>query len=87
MKITTANLDAVRSLLLKSSEQLTTAAKEAAAAEESRMVLDGRVRMLQGAFDICAASYAQDAELSESQLDSLPAAVQNALAYAPTPAV
>ena len=88
MKITTANLDAVRTLLLRASEQLAAQSKAAREAEESRLQLDGQARGLQGAFDILAAAYAGDVEPSESQLDSLPAAAQNALGYVkPAPAV
>jgi|HubBroStandDraft_1064217.scaffolds.fasta_scaffold154987_4 hypothetical protein len=81
MKLSSGNLEAVRGLLVKASSQLDDQTKVAKAAEESRAALAARVRSLQGSFDICAAGYAQDIDLSEGQLDALPADVQGALGY------
>jgi hypothetical protein len=81
MKVTSANLEAVQGLLSKASEQLTAQTKAAKSAEDQRQALDGKVRGLQGAFDICAGSFAQGVELSSNQLNDLPAEAQQALGY------
>jgi hypothetical protein len=81
MKVTSANLEAVQGLLSKASELLANQTKAAKSAEEQRQTLDGRVRGLQGAFDICAASFAQGTELSTNQLNDLPTEAQAALGY------
>jgi hypothetical protein len=83
MRITMQHLDAVKGLLVKVSSQLADQTKVTKAAEERRAKLDGQVRSLQGAFDICAGSYAQDSSLSEVQFDALPVEAQQALGYTP----
>jgi hypothetical protein len=40
-------------------------------------------KILQGAFDVIAAAFAQDADLSSAQLNALPAAVQAILGFEP----
>jgi hypothetical protein len=88
MKISNEHLETVKGLLVKASSQLADQTKVAKAAEESRLALDARVRGLQGAFDICAAGYVQDTDLSESQLNELPAEAQSAIGYSkPVPPV
>jgi hypothetical protein len=85
VKINTANLEAVRNLLATAAAALAQQTKEAREAEEERLALDARVRGLQGAFDICAASYAGDVEPSEAQLGALPEAVKAAISYVAPP--
>jgi hypothetical protein len=85
MKITTDHLEKVRTLLGAASEQLAVQSKVARESEEARLALDGRVRGLQGAFDICAAAYAGDVEPSEAQLGALPEAVKAAIGYVAPP--
>jgi hypothetical protein len=88
VKITTQHLEAVKGFLAKQSEQLAAQTKAAKAAEETRAKLDGEVRLLQGAYDVCAAAFASDAELSPAQIADQPQAVQQALGVAkPGPAV
>lgn len=81
MKIDSGHLDTVRGLLVKSTERLNAHKKVAREAEELRASLEGEVRGLQGGFDVCAQAFASDAELVQSQLDSLPASAQVALGY------
>jgi hypothetical protein len=83
MKIDSAHLEEIRNLLGAASGALAQQTKEARAAEEERLALDARVRGLQGAFDIAAAAFAGDVELSRSQLAALPPAVQSAIGYQP----
>jgi hypothetical protein len=83
MKITSDHLERIRALLGAASEQLTTQSKAARESEELRLQLDGQVRGLQGAFDVAAATFAADAELSSAQLGALPPAVQSAIGYQP----
>jgi hypothetical protein len=87
MKVTTDHLEKVRTLLGAASEQLAVQTKAAKEAEEARLATVERVRALQGSFDILAASFASDAELSSAQLAALPAAVQSGIGYVPAAAV
>jgi hypothetical protein len=84
MKIDSAHLEAIRNLLGAASAALAQQSKAARELEEERLALDARVRGLQGAFDICAAAFAGDSELSSAQLAALPAAVQSAVGYVPS---
>jgi hypothetical protein len=81
MKISTDHLEKVRTLLTTSTEQLADQAKVSQVATEHKAALDSQTRSLQGAFDICAAAYAQASDLSESQINDLPPAAQEALGY------
>jgi hypothetical protein len=81
MKITSAHLETVQGLLSKAGELLTSQTKVAREAEEQRKACDVRVRGLLGAFDICADSFAQGTELSNNQLNDLPAEAQQALGF------
>lgn len=81
MVITVVHLEEVRALMAESAERLATVAKQVAALDSQRQQFEGEVRKLSGAFDICAASFAQSVPLSPAQLDSLPVSVQDALGY------
>jgi hypothetical protein len=81
MKTSSSTLEMIKGLLLKANEQLNSQRKVATESEALRVKLDGQMRLLQGAYDICAASFAQDTELSDAQMNSLPLDVQKALGY------
>ena len=81
MKVTTSHLDALKGLLTKTSSQLSDQTKVAKAAEDRRLQLDAQSRAMQAAFDIAAAGYAQDTDLSVAQLESIPVVAQQALGY------
>jgi hypothetical protein len=83
MKITTASLGEVRLALMESSATLAAQEKSAAEVVAAREASRATVRGLQGAFDIAAAAYASDSELSTGQLEQLPPAVQAILGYTP----
>jgi hypothetical protein len=83
MKITSEHLEQVRLALIERSTALSVKQKAAAEAIGARDETSAKVRGLQGAFDICAASYAQDSELSSGQLNDLPTAVQSILGFDP----
>lgn len=88
MKITAEILGQARLALLEQSATQDAQTKAAAEAIAARDTTSAKVRRLQGSFDIFAAAYAQDSELSEGQLASLPAEAQAILDYTPkaTPA-
>lgn len=81
MKITSQHLDAVRGLLVAASSKLDDQTKAAKAAVELRDSMSAQARSLQGVFDICASSFAQDTELSSAQLNDLPPAALDAIGY------
>jgi hypothetical protein len=81
MKVTSSNLDELKVALLEKNAALDTQTKAAKAATDLRDSLAGDMRLLQGAFDICASAFAQDTELSANQLNDLPAAAQGVLGY------
>jgi hypothetical protein len=83
MKIASSHLEAIRLQLLEQSTALDSETKTAKAAADQRDKRTAAVRALNGAFDVCAASFAQDTELSASQLNDMPAEVQQALGYKP----
>ncbi len=88
MKITSEHLEQLRLALLEKNAALDSQSKAATEAIALRDTTSAKVRRLQGSFDIFAAAYAQDSELSEGQLASLPAEAQAILDYTPkaTPA-
>jgi hypothetical protein len=86
MKITSETLGEVRVALIEANASLAEQEKAATAADGARDAGRATVRGLQGAFDIAAAAYASDAELSTGQLDALPAAVQVILGHVPAKA-
>lgn len=81
MKIASSHLEAIRTLLVEQSAALDTESKTAKAANDQREKRSAAVRGLQAGFDVAAAAFAQDTELSTSQLDALPAEVQKVLGY------
>lgn len=81
MKITSEHLEQVRLALLEKNAALDTQTKAASEAIAVRDTTSAAVRGLQGAFDICASAYVQDAELSAGQLNDLPATVQSILGF------
>ncbi len=85
MKITSQHLEQVRVRLLEKNASLDTAFSALSAAATQHDQLTGEVRALQGSFDIFAAAFAQDADLSGHQLDDLPAEAQQVLGYAKPP--
>jgi hypothetical protein len=86
MKVASGHLEELRVLLLEKTAALDVATKALKAVADQRDALVGEVRLLQGGFDIFAAAFAQDSELSKPQLDSLPASAQQVLQYTPTKA-
>jgi hypothetical protein len=83
VKITSESLGEVRVALIEQSATLAAQEKSAAEAAAARDASRTTVRGLQGAFDIAAAAYASDSELSAGQLDALPPTVQAILGYTP----
>ncbi len=83
MKITSEHLEQVRLILLEKGAALDAQTKAAVEAIATRDATSAAVRGLQGAFDICASAYAQDAELSTGQLNDLPAPARAVLGYTP----
>ena len=83
MKVTSGHLEELRVLLLEKNAALDTGSRAAFAAADRRDQLTAELRLLRGGFDILAGAFAQDSELSKSQLYSLPAAAQQLLAYTP----
>jgi hypothetical protein len=81
MKISSANLEAVKELLVNATSKLTEAAAAKASADETCTLASAKVRSLQGGFDICTSAFANDGDLSVNQLNDLPPEVQAALSY------
>jgi hypothetical protein len=81
MKTTAQHLEAIRLLLLEQSAAVATASTTAQAATAARDQRSATVKGLHAGFDVCASSFAQDSELSASQLDAMPAEVQKILGY------
>lgn len=82
MKISTQHLESIKGLLNKANTQLAADKQAEKAAAETREATAGQVRLLNGAFDVCAAAFAQDQDLSGGQLNDLPVDAQVALGYA-----
>jgi hypothetical protein len=86
MKITSDHLEQARLLLLEKTEAANLSTKAATEATDRRDQLTGELRLLQGAFDILAGTYAQDADLAGNQANDLPAAVQAIIGFKPATA-
>ncbi len=84
MKVTAAHLEQIRLLLLEQTATLGEQTKAATTAQEARDQTGAKVRSLQGAFDVAAAGFAQDSDLSAAQLDQLPIDAQTILGYTKT---
>jgi hypothetical protein len=83
MKITSEHLEQTRLLLLEKGEALNLSTKAAQEAADRRDQITGELRLLQGAFDVLAATYAQDADLTANQGNDLPAAAQAIIGHKP----
>jgi hypothetical protein len=81
MKIQSQHLEELRTLLVAETATLQAETKTAQAAIAARDERAATVRSLQAGFDIAAASFAQDTEVSTNQLNDLPAEVQRVLGY------
>jgi hypothetical protein len=81
MKISSANLEAVKELLVNGNAKLTEATAAKVAADENHTLASAKVRGLQGAFDICTSAFVNDGDLGLSQLNDLPQEAQAALGY------
>jgi hypothetical protein len=87
MKISSQHLEELRVALLEKNAALDTAGKAAQEAVDRRDQVTGELRLLQGAFDVVAATYAQDGELTTNQTNDLPSAAQQIIGYKPAAAV
>jgi hypothetical protein len=83
MKIASSHLEEIRALLVEQSAALDSETKSANAATDAREKRSATVRGLRAGFDVVAASFAQDSELSKAQVESLPAACHQVLGFSP----
>ncbi|HXC43726.1 MAG TPA: hypothetical protein VNY51_09425 [Candidatus Dormibacteraeota bacterium] len=81
MKVSSSHLEELRTLLVEQTAALDSETKAAKVATDARDERAAAVRGLQAGFDICAASFAQDSEVTTNQLNDLPAEVQKVLGY------
>lgn len=81
MRITSAHLEAVKTIVTKASGQVTSDTQALAVAADKLKESHANLRAVAGAFDILAAGFVSDSDVEEGRVSILPDNIQKAIGY------